>query len=82
MLAALITFPLVFGWIHFQNPEGDFTRYTAYVFGFPMGVVARDLDNPYLHRWFMRFREHTGHAPQPCIPNSTSAVNICSNADA
>ena len=30
-------------------------------FGFPMGVVARDLDNPYLHRWFERWRTATGH---------------------
>ena len=30
-------------------------------FGFPMGVVARDLDNPWLHNWFERFRRHTGH---------------------
>ena len=31
------------------------------LFGIPMGVVARDLDNPYLHEWFKRFREFTGH---------------------
>jgi Kdo2-lipid IVA lauroyltransferase/acyltransferase len=31
------------------------------MFGFPMGVVARDLDNPYLHRWFVKFRQQTGH---------------------
>ena len=31
------------------------------LFGFRMGVVARDLDNPYLHRWFARFRQQTGH---------------------
>jgi len=30
-------------------------------FGFPMGVVARDLDNPWIHRWMERFRRHTGH---------------------
>ena len=30
-------------------------------FGFPMGVVARDLDNPWLHRWFQRWRTATGH---------------------
>lgn len=31
------------------------------MFGYSMGVVARDLDNPYLHDWFARFRKHTGH---------------------
>lgn len=35
IIAALITFPLVFGWIHFQNPPGDFEHYVVYVFGFP-----------------------------------------------
>ena len=44
---------------HFGNWEMAVTAFG--MFGFPMGVVARDLDNPYLHRWFMRFREHTGH---------------------
>jgi len=31
------------------------------VFGFPMGVVARRLDNPYLDRFFLDFRGDTGH---------------------
>lgn len=31
------------------------------LFGFPMGLVARDLDNPLLHRWFQKFRRYTGH---------------------
>ena len=35
LLAAAITFPLVFGWIHFQTPPDDFERYRVYVFGFP-----------------------------------------------
>jgi KDO2-lipid IV(A) lauroyltransferase len=26
-----------------------------------MGLVARELDNPYLNRWFLRFRRYTGH---------------------
>jgi KDO2-lipid IV(A) lauroyltransferase len=30
-------------------------------FGFPAGVVARDFDNPYLHDWFARWRQATGH---------------------
>ena len=31
------------------------------VFGFPMGVIARRLDNPYLDRFFLDFRSDTGH---------------------
>lgn len=31
------------------------------IFDFSMGAVARDLDNPYLHDWFTRFRRSTGH---------------------
>lgn len=42
ILAALITFPLVFGWIHFQNPPGDFGHYTIYVFGFAVGAFPVD----------------------------------------
>jgi hypothetical protein len=36
ILSALITFPLVFGWIHFEL-EGD-QGYRAYLFGFPASV--------------------------------------------
>jgi nitrate/nitrite transporter NarK len=35
LLAAAITFPLVWGWIHFETIPGDFESYRAYVFGFP-----------------------------------------------
>jgi len=31
------------------------------MFGFPMGVVARKLDNPYLNEWFEASREQTGN---------------------
>ncbi len=44
---------------HFGNWEVAIGTFG--MFGFPMGVVARDLDNPYLHRWFARFRQETGH---------------------
>jgi KDO2-lipid IV(A) lauroyltransferase len=44
---------------HFGNWEVAIGTFG--MFGFPMGVVARDLDNPYLHRWFEKFREQTGH---------------------
>ena len=34
VLAFAITFPLVFGWIHFETLPGDVTSYRTYVFGF------------------------------------------------
>jgi hypothetical protein len=36
VLAALITFPLVFGWIHFESVPGQIDQYRAYFFGFPV----------------------------------------------
>jgi KDO2-lipid IV(A) lauroyltransferase len=44
---------------HFGNWEMAIATFG--LFGFPIGVVARDLDNPYLHEWFRRFRQLTGH---------------------
>lgn len=44
---------------HFGNWEMAVSTFG--LFGFPMGVVARDFDNPYLHEWFRRFRQQTGH---------------------
>jgi hypothetical protein len=35
--AVAITFPLVFGWVHFQSAPGDQMTYVTYVFGFPTG---------------------------------------------
>lgn len=35
ILAAAITFPLVFGWLYFIVPDGDLTSYKIVVFGFP-----------------------------------------------
>ncbi|MCH2203253.1 MAG: lysophospholipid acyltransferase family protein [Fuerstiella sp.] len=40
---------------HFGNWEISVTAFGH--FGFPMGVIARDLDNPWLHQWFQDFRE-------------------------
>ena len=37
VISALITFPLVFGWVHFKL-EGEL-GYRAYVFGFPLNVM-------------------------------------------
>lgn len=35
LLSVAITFPLVFGWLHFRPDGGDLERYQAVVFGFP-----------------------------------------------
>ena len=35
ILAAAITFPLVFGWVYFETVPGDLTTYRVFVFGFP-----------------------------------------------
>src|SRR6266542_598434 len=35
LLAAAITFPLVFGWIHFESRPDDQLTYVSYFFGFP-----------------------------------------------
>ena len=44
---------------HFGNWE--MTLGTFGLFGFPMGLIAREMDNPYLHNWFVRTREDFGH---------------------
>jgi hypothetical protein len=36
VVAALITFPLVWGWIHFKTVPGEIDVYRTYVFGFPV----------------------------------------------
>src|SRR5918994_7177919 len=36
VIAALITFPLVWGWIHFKTVPGQIDVYRTYVFGFPV----------------------------------------------
>lgn len=37
ILAVAITFPLVFGWLHFRTLPGDQLTYVTYLAGFPMG---------------------------------------------
>jgi NNP family nitrate/nitrite transporter-like MFS transporter len=37
LLAVAITFPLVFGWIHFRTDPADQLTYVTYLFGFPAG---------------------------------------------
>ena len=38
LLAAAITFPLVFGWIAFRSLPDDQSTYVTYLFGFPAGT--------------------------------------------
>jgi len=38
IIAALITFPLVFGWLMFESVPGNLDSYRIYVFGFPTSV--------------------------------------------
>ena len=45
---------------HYGNWEMSISVFG--LFGFPMSVVARPLDNPYLDAWFERFRRCTGHS--------------------
>lgn len=48
---------------HFGNWELAISLFG--LFGFRMGLVARELDNPWLNRWFLCFRKYTGHRPIP-----------------
>lgn len=43
---------------HFGNWEVGNVAFGS--FGFPVNGVARDLDNPYLHDWFLRIRRKSG----------------------
>ena len=44
---------------HFGNWEVGMSLFGMW--GFPMGIVAREMDNPYLQEWFRHYREITGH---------------------
>jgi KDO2-lipid IV(A) lauroyltransferase len=51
--------PVIFLGGHFGNWEMAISVFGQ--FGFPMGVIARDLENPLLQQWFLDFRQSTGH---------------------
>jgi MFS transporter, NNP family, nitrate/nitrite transporter len=42
LIAGAITFPLVWGWIHFETVPGRFDYYRAYLFGFPVQDLPLD----------------------------------------
>lgn len=52
--------PVLFLSGHFGNWEVSVNTFGY--FQFPMGLVARPLDNPWLQKWFSDFRESTGNS--------------------
>ena len=42
VIAIAITFPLVFGWLHFESIPDDLSLYQAFVFGFPVFTFPID----------------------------------------
>jgi hypothetical protein len=42
ILAAAITFPLVFGWVYFETVPGDLSKYRTFVFGFALFDSTHD----------------------------------------
>ncbi len=60
--------PVVIVTSHFGNFE--FSGYLAGLFGFPTVTLARPLDNRFLNRFLLRFRQSTG---QTIIPSSGTA---------
>jgi hypothetical protein len=42
VMAAAITFPLVYGWVFFETVPGDLSTYRAFVFGVPLFDFAHD----------------------------------------
>jgi hypothetical protein len=42
IVAAAITFPLVWGWIHFETVPGDLDTYRAYLYGIPLQTFPVD----------------------------------------
>jgi hypothetical protein len=42
ILAAAITFPLVYGWVYFETAPGDLKTYRTFVFGYPLFDFGHD----------------------------------------
>jgi hypothetical protein len=49
MLAFALTFPLVFGWIHFETPKTDAEIYRVFVLGFPVEEFSIHSVRGFLH---------------------------------
>jgi hypothetical protein len=48
MIAAAVTFPLVFGWLHFESRKGDPSTFLVVLFGLPVGAFGADSPVRYL----------------------------------
>jgi hypothetical protein len=48
LIAAAVTFPLVFGWLHFETRAGDPSTYLVVLFGLPVGMFGADSPMRYL----------------------------------
>lgn len=59
---------------HFGNWE--MANVTLGMFGFPVGVVARDFDNPLLHGWFQNWRQQTGTRLIPKKGGAGEMMNV------
>lgn len=81
--------PVIFLGGHFGNWEISVNTFGH--FGFPMGVVARFMDNPLLQEWFREYRESTGNwlisktgagADLSAIMNSNGMASLLCDQDA
>jgi KDO2-lipid IV(A) lauroyltransferase len=59
---------------HFGNWEMAVSIFG--LFGFRMGLVAREMDNPHFNRWLRRFRKYTGHRPIPKLGGGSAMVTL------
>ncbi len=73
LLAAAITFPLVFGWIHFTSAPNDQMVYVTYLFGYPTGQL------PPAHVYCATSFSRTGYCGVP-RPRRNRLVSLAAHA--
>ena len=66
--------PSVFVTAHYGNFE--LNGYLTGLFGFPSHTLARELDNPFLHHYLVKFRESTGQYILPARGSAELAQRI------
>jgi hypothetical protein len=55
MLAFAVTFPLVFGWIHFESAAGNAAVYRVFMFGYPVEEFALHTARAFIHFNLLNF---------------------------